>query len=73
MRLFADVLQNKFLKLHSKALKSESLFNKVADLKAWRPATLLKRDSNTGVFLWSLRHFYNTFFYKTLPVAASAF
>ena len=26
----------------------KSLFN-----KAWRSATLLKRDSNTGVFLWS--------------------
>ena len=25
-------------------------------LQAWRPATLLKRDSNTGVFLWNLRN-----------------
>ena len=31
-----------------------SLFNKVAGL---RPVTLLKRDSNAGVFLWSLRKF----------------
>ena len=23
----------------------------------WRPATLLKRDSNTGAFLWILRNF----------------
>ena len=30
------------------ALASESLFNKVAGL---RPATLLKRDSDTGVFM----------------------
>ena len=35
----------------------ESLFNKAAGLKTWRPATLLKRDSNTGVFLWILRNF----------------
>ena len=26
-------------------------------LKAWEPATLLKRDSNTGVFLWNLPNF----------------
>ena len=26
-----------------------------------RPATLLKRASNTGVSLWVLRHFYNVF------------
>ena len=41
---FADVLQNR------KAPVLESLFNE-------RPATLLKRDSNTGVFLWALRNF----------------
>ena len=29
----------------------ESLFNKVAGRKDFRPATLLKRDSNTAVFL----------------------
>ena len=27
----------------------ESFLNKV---QGWRPATLLKRDSNTGVFMW---------------------
>ena len=32
-----------------------SLFLK--KLQAWRPATLLKRDSNTGAFLWILRTF----------------
>ena len=25
---------------------------------AWRPANLLKREPNTGVFLWNLRNFY---------------
>ena len=31
-------------------------------LQALRPATLLKKDSNTGVYLWNLRIFNNTFF-----------
>ena len=30
-----------------------SLF--LISMQAWRPATLLKRDSNIGVFLWNLR------------------
>ena len=38
----------KLRKFHRKATVLESLFNKVAGL---RPATLLKRDSNTGAFL----------------------
>ena len=41
-------------------------------MQAWGPATLLKRDSNTGVFLWNLRSFSEHLFYKTPPVAASA-
>ena len=36
-----------------------------------RTDTLLKRDSNTGVFLWKLRNFKITLFYRTPPVAAS--
>ena len=35
-----------------------------------RPTTLLKRDSNTGVFE-ICKIFKNTFFHRTLPVAAS--
>ena len=35
----------------------ESLFNKVAGLKVKRPATLLKRGSNTCVSLLILRNF----------------
>ena len=38
-----------------------SLFNKVVGL---RPATLLKRDSNTAVFLWSLRNFQECLFWR---------
>ena len=37
-----------FTKIHRKTPLLESLFNKVAGLKT---ATLLKRDSSTGVFL----------------------
>ena len=31
-------------------------------LQVWRSATLLKRDSNTGAFLWILWIFRNSFF-----------
>ena len=41
-------------KFHVKALVLESLFNKIAGLQA---ATLSKRDSNTGSFLWKLWNF----------------
>ena len=34
-----------------KAPVLESIFNKFAGLQIFRPATLLKIDSNTGVFL----------------------
>ena len=55
---FADVIQNrcsqKFRKFHRKTSALESLFNKVVDL---RPATLIKRDTNTGFSLWNLRNF----------------
>ena len=30
--------------------------------QAFNPGTLLKRDSNTGVFLWSFRNFKDTYF-----------
>ena len=43
-------------------------FNKNAGL---RPAILLRRNSNTGVFLWILQSFKYTFFHRTPPVAAS--
>ena len=34
-------------------------------LQAFRPATLLKRDSNKGVFLWILPNFYEHVFWRT--------
>ena len=40
-------------------------------LQAIRPATLLKRDSNTDVFLWILQNFYEQVFEEHLHMAAS--
>ena len=34
-------------------------------LLAWRSVNILKRDSNTGVFLWILRNFYGHLFWRT--------
>ena len=34
----------------------QQMFLKISVLKNW-PAILLKRDSNTGVFMWNLRNF----------------
>ena len=38
-------------------LTGKHLCSSLFPLKAWRPTTLLKRDSSTGVFLWILRNF----------------
>ena len=55
---FGDVLQDgcsyKFRNIYRETPVSESLFKNVADQ---RPITLLKKDSNTGVFLGILRNF----------------
>ena len=40
-------------------------------MQTFRPAALLKRDSNTSVFLWILQNFQNTYFEKHLWMAAS--
>ena len=52
------ILRN-FAKFPGKHLCQSLFFNKVAGL---RPATLLKRDSGTGVFLSTLRNFYDHLF-----------
>ena len=55
------------------ALTSRSqMFFKVGVLETWRPATLLKRASGRGVFLWILRNFYKQIFLQTPPLVASA-
>ena len=53
---FADVLQIR-CSYKSRKFVFEPLFNKVAGPKACIAVTLLKRDSNTGVFQWNLRNF----------------
>ena len=40
-------------------------------LEIFRLATLLKRDSNIGFFLWILWNFWEQLYYRTPPVAAS--
>ena len=40
-------------------------------LQALRPATLLKTDSSTGIFLWILRNFKNIYFGEHMRTAAS--
>ena len=42
-------------------------------LQAWRSATLLKRDSSTGIFLWILWYFKNTCFKEHSRTAISEF
>ena len=36
-------------------------------IKAWKPATLLKKDSNTCIFLSILQNFWKQLFYRTPP------
>ena len=43
---------------------TESVFNKVAD---WKLATLLKKDSNTGVACEYCEIFKNSFFLQNTP------
>ena len=39
--------------------------------QAWRPTSSLKRDSNSGIFVWISRIFKNSLPYWTPPVAVS--
>ena len=39
-------------------------------LQAFRPANLLKRDSNTGTFVWNWQDFQELFCYRTPPMVA---
>ena len=48
----------------------ESLYDKALGC---RSATLLKRDSSTGVFLRTLTNFQYTFFIENLPETTSGF
>ena len=42
-------------------------------LQAFRPATLSRKDSNTGVFLWYCEIFKNTYFDEHLRMATSGY
>ena len=55
------------MKFHRKTPVLESLFNKVA---VSRPATLRIRELKTGVFLWNLLNFKNTYSEKHLRATA---
>ena len=55
------VLRN-FAKFTGKHLRQSLFSNKVVGL---RPATLLKKDSGTGVSLWILRNLQEHLFYRT--------
>ena len=57
-----------FAKFTGKHLCQSLFFNKVASLS---PATLLKKDFGTGVFLWILQNFLEHFFTEHLQVTAS--
>ena len=64
-QLFEDFLQNRcFWKLRNIHRKTPVAVLKslLIKLQAFRPANLLKRDSNTVVFLWILRNFLRTAF-----------
>ena len=60
------VLRN-FAKFTGKHLCQSLFINKVVGL---RPATLIKKDSGTGVFLLILGNFQKHRFYRTPPLAA---
>ena len=52
----------KILQYPQETLVLESIFK---NLQTFRPATLLKRDPTTGVFLWILQNFWYYLFWKT--------
>ena len=58
-------------KLEYRFLLQKQPFSVLFKLAVRRPATLLKRDSKTRIFLWMLQIFKNDFFYRTPLVAAS--
>ena len=46
---------------------SERSFNKIASLAAWKLLTVLEKDCRTGISLWILRNFWESFFCRTPP------
>ena len=65
-----DDSKYEFLKISQ--ISQENTYVRVSiKLQAWRHRTLLKRDSNTNVFLWNLGNLLEHLFCKTPPVAVS--
>ena len=71
---FTDVLQNSVLKnftIFTEKHLRWSFF--LIKLQAWKPATLLKRVSNLGVFLWIFWEiFKSSCFYRSTPMPATS-
>ena len=68
---FCELFKNTYFKEHlrkadSKALAWGVFFNKAASLMAWRPLTVLERDSSTGIFLQILCNFKESFYIEHL-------
>ena len=55
-QMFFEIGVLKVCNIHRETPVLESLF--LVKLQAWRPINLLRRDSNTDVFLWILRTFW---------------
>ena len=63
-----------FLEAATEGVLWEKLFLKISQYskERFRPATLLKTGSNTGVFLWILRNFQEHLFRRTSALWAAA-
>ena len=67
---FCELFKNTYFKEHLRTIGSKTLvrgllFNKVASLIAWRPLTVIERDSSTGIFL-QIFNFKESFFVQHL-------
>ena len=62
---YKECILKNFCKIHRKTLCQSLFFSKVAGL---RPASLLKRYSDTGVFLWILQSFLRRPFLQNTSV-----
>ena len=68
---FTDVLQIGVLETFANSQENTCVgVSFLIKLQVWGPATLLKRDYNTYVFLWNQQNFTNTYFEEYLRTAA---
>ena len=63
-KIYADIRKNRgwniILNIFWDSPSPITLLNQISIEWNWRPASLLKRDSNTGVFLWNSRKILRT-------------